>query len=185
MNLKLKARITEANIELIDYNGFMYNLHKMELKALKDVKILIPTFVDISEGDCIETEDWKLVLMSNEQPVDLAVRVGKYELVSSDDFEPSMYLNTRITGIFLTSDKCYLKTVGPDKKPFYMATLKIKDAKYGPYDMLAVAFGDQAKKLSTVPRQSTLQCEATLKRRRNNPGFELAIVNFRVKTEGK
>lgn len=184
MNVELKARITEANLGIIDINGFKFNLHKMEVGTLKDFKILLPIFNDISVGDCIVTEDWVITrLGTSNKPVDLCVRVKSFKLVPSEGFELSKYLNGNIVGKFLNSDKCYLRTVGVDAKPFYMATLKLKDSFDAPYEMLIVAFGNQAKKLSTVKKRSIIKCEVTVKHRKNEEGYEFAVINLEVISE--
>jgi hypothetical protein len=187
MNCELKARITEANIgDVVDINGFKYNLHKMEVETLKGFKILLPIFNDISVGDCIVTSDWVITrLGTSDKPVDLCLCVKKFDFVPSEGFELSKYLNGKVVGMFLNSDKCYLRTVGPDAKPFYMATLKSKDMLKAPYAMPVVAFGNQAKKLSTVKKQSILECEVTVKERRYSEGYEFAIVNLEVISEVK
>lgn len=186
MNCELKARITETNLEVVDINGFKFNLHKMEVGTLKDFKILLPIFNDVSVGDCIVTSDWDISRLGTcNKPVDLCVRVKNFELVPSDGFVPSKYLNGKIVGMFLNSDKCYLRTVGPDQKPFYMATLKIKDSFKIPYEMLIVAFGNQAKKLSTVKKQSIIECEVTIKHRRGAEGYEFAVISLEVISEVK
>jgi hypothetical protein len=51
--------------------------------------------------------------------------------------------------------------------------------------MPVVAFGNQAKKLSTVKKQSILECEVTVKERRYSEGYEFAIVNLEVISEVK
>ena len=76
VNLELKLRITEANLGIVDINGFKYNLHKMEVGTLKDFKVLIPIFDAIQVGDCIVTENWIVTRLGQEtQPVDLCVRL--------------------------------------------------------------------------------------------------------------
>lgn len=184
MNCELKARITEANIDVVDINGFKFNLHKMEIETLKDFKILLPIFNDVSVGDCIVTKDWIITRLGTcDKPVDLCVRVRSFDLVPSEGFQPSQYLNGKIVGMFLNSEKCYLRTVGPDKKPFYMATIKIKDSFSNSYAMLLVAFGNQAKKLSTVKKQSVIECNVTVKRRRDADGYEFAVIDLEVISE--
>lgn len=186
VNLELKLRITETNIDVIDINGFKYNLHKMEVGTLKDFKVLIPIFDEIQVGDCIVSENWVVTRLGTEvQPVDLCIRLDKYALVEEDGFEVSKYLNAKVTGMFFNSEKCYLRTVGPDRKPFYMATLKLKDSYDINYEMLIVAFGNQAKKMSTVKKLSILDCEVTIKRKKELDGYEFAVLDFDVKNKDK
>ncbi len=186
MNCELKARITEANIDVVDINGFKFNLHKMEIETLKDFKILLPIFSDVSVGDCIVTTDWIISRLGNgNKPVDLCVRVKNFELVPSEGFKPSQYLNGKVVGMFLNSEKCYLRTVGPDKKPFYMATIKIRDSFKQPYSMCLVGFGNQAKKMSTVKKQSVVECEVTVKPKRDADGYEFAVISLEVISEVK
>lgn len=183
-NLLLKARIVEVNIEPVDINGFKYNLHTMQVGTHKAFKVLLPIYNDVSVGDCIQSTKWKVSrLGTNNKPVDLCIRVDEFELVSPDGFEVTPYLNTKVTGMFLNSEKCSLRAIGPDRKPFYMATLKIKDSFNMSYDMIIVAFGSQAKRLSTVKKSSVIECEVTIKQRKNNEGYEFAINNFEVKSE--
>ena len=179
VNLELKLRITEAKLDIVDING-------LEVGTLKDFKVLIPIFDAIQVGDCIVTENWIVTRLGQEtQPVDLCVRLDRYELVSEDGFEVSRYLNAKVTGMFFNSEKCFLRTVGPDKKPFYMATLKLKDSYDLNYEMLIVAFGNQAKKMSTVKKLSILDCEVTIKRKKEIDGYEFAVLSFDVKNKNK
>lgn len=181
MNLELKARITEANLGIVDINGFKFNLHKMEIESLKNFKVLLPIFNDVCVGDCFTTNDWIITRLGKDKdPVDLCIRVKTFELVSPEGFELSKYLNGKVVGMFLNSDKCYLRTIGPDLKPFYMATLKMKDSFNESYEMIVVAFGSQAKRLSTIKKQTILNCTVTVKRRRNAAGYEFAIVDLDV-----
>ena len=185
-NLILKSRIIEVNLDTVDINGFKYNLHMMQVGTHDSFKVLLPIYNDVSVGDCITSVKWKVTrLGTSNKPVDLCIRVDEFELVSPDEFEVSQYLNSKVVGMFLNSEKCSLRAIGPDRKPFYMATLKIKDSFNQSYDMIIVAFGSQAKKQSTVKKSSVLECEVTIKKRKNNEGYEFAINNFEVKSEGK
>lgn len=181
MNCELKARITETNLEVININGFIFNVHKMDVGQLKGFKVLVPIFHDVSEGDCIMTDDWAITRLGDgSDPVDLCVRISKFELLPQEGFETSAYLNGRVVGMFHKSDKCYLRTIGVTKKPFFMATLKIKDAFGVSFPMLITSFGKQAKKMSTVKSASILDCIVTVKRKLREPGYELAVIEFDV-----
>ena len=186
MNFELKARIVEVNNGIVDINGFKYNLHYMQVGTHEKFKVLFPIYNDVSVGDCFVSQKWKITRLGNDnKKVDLCVRVDEHEVVDSNGFKISDYLNTKVTGMFLNSDKCSLRTVGPDRKPFYIATLKIKDSFNLSYDMMIVAFGDQAKKLSTVKKSSIIECGVTVKSRKDGSGYEFAIINFEVKSEAK
>lgn len=183
-NIELKARIVEVNLGIIDINDFKYGLHKMQVGNLDSFKVLLPIYNDVFVGDCIVTTNWKLTRIGTEtNPVDLCVRVDAYDIASPDGFDVTKYLNTKVTGLFLSSEKCVLRTIGPDKKPFYMATIKIKDSFDISFDLILVAFSNQAKKLSTVKRASVIDCECTVKKRKNCEGYELAVLSFTNKSE--
>lgn len=185
-NLELKARIVEVNLGTVDINKFKYSLHIMQVGNLERVKVLLPLYSEIAVGDCISTTKWKISRLGSEnKPVDLCVRVDEFELQSPDGFVPSRYLNSKVSGMFLNSEKCILRTIGPDRKPFYMATIKVKDEFDVSYDMVIVAFGAQAKRLSTVKKSSVIACEVTVKERKSSPGYEFAIIDFEVKSEVK
>lgn len=188
MNLELKARITETNLDMVDMNGFKFNLHKMEVGKMKDFKVLLPVFSDVSVGDCFCSTDWIITRYCNsedEKSVDLCARIMKFDLCPSEGFEVSKYLNANVVGMFLNSEKCYLRTVGPDAKPFYMATIKITDAYKVPFGVLIVGFGNQAKKLSTIKKCAVIQCTVTVKHKRDSKGYEFAVINVEVISEGK
>lgn len=186
MNLELKARISEAGTEIVNINGFQYKLHRMEVGGHQKFKVMFPIFEDMHVGDCFVSTKWIITRLGREnKPVDLCVRVDGFERVNSEGFTVSEYLNGRITGMFLNSEKCVLKSVGPDLKPFYMATIKIRDSFKVSYEMLLVAFGKTAKQLSQVPKQSIIDCEVTVKSKRDKEGYEFAVINFVVKTEAK
>lgn len=182
MNFELKAKIVEVDLGIVDINGFKYNLHLMKVGTHERFKVLLPIYNDVSIGDCIFSESWVVTRLGSEnRPVDLCVRVDKLEIVNPDGFEISKYLNTKVVGMFLNSEKCTLRTIGPDMKPFYMATIKIKDSFGISYDMILVAFGSQAKNLSMVKKASVIESEVTIKKRKNNEGYELAVIKFEVK----
>lgn len=187
MNCTLKARIIETNLDIIDINGFKYNLHLGEVGKLTGIKLLIPIFDDVLIGDVIKTEDWVLTRTpdSSTEYIDLCVRVDKFEVLT-DDLTLSTHLISKVTGMFLTSEKCFLRELGPNKKPFYQATLKIRENgnEENPYSVVLVAFGQNAKKLSTVRKLSILKCEVTVKLRKSYEGYEFAVNEFEV-MEGK
>lgn len=181
MNLKLCGRITEANLGVYNINGFMFNLHKMEVNKQKDFKILMPIFKDIAVGDVFTTDSWCITRIgTNKNPVDVVIRANQFDVVLDKDAELSDYVNGTVIGIYLCSDKCYLRDVGPDKKPFFMATLKFKDSTGGQYELPIVGFGRQALKLSTIKNESLLKCTATLKQRKGAEGYELAVYSIEV-----
>ena len=184
-NLILKARVVEVNLDTIDINNFKYTLHKVQVGTHESFKALLPIYNDVSVGDCIVTTRWKVTRYDTEtKPVDLCIRVDEFELESPEGFEVSSYLNTKVFGMFLSSEKCTLRTIGPDVKPFFMATIKIKDSFGLSYSVPIVAFDSQAKKLSTVKKSSLLDCVVTVKKRKYSEGYEFAINSFEVKTEG-
>ena len=185
MNLELKARIIEANLDVVDINGFKYNLHLMELGTLKKFKVLLPIFDDVMVGDCFVSTNWIVTRYGTEEPIDLCVRVDSYEFVHDTNFSPSKYLISEMTGLFLNSEKCFLRTIGPDAKPFYAATLRVRDCFGDQFSNILIAFGNQAKKLSTVKKNSVIKCEVTVKARKYEEGYEFAVNNFEIISEGK
>lgn len=181
MNLELCGRITEANLDVVNINGFMFNLHKMEVQKQKDFKVLMPIFKDIAAGDVFITESWHISRIGESRdPVDVVIRVDQFDLVLDKETKLSQYVNGTVIGIYLRSDKCYLREVGPDKKPFFMATIKFRDSVGSTYELPIVAFGKQALKLSTIKRESLLKCNVTLKKRKGADGYELAAYNIEV-----
>lgn len=187
MNLELKAKITEANITVHDINGYKYNEHRMSIVNLKDFPLLLPIFCDVTEGDCFISTKWIITCLDpSAKPNVIMVRVDEAEIVSSDDFECTEYLNTKVTGLFCSSDKCYLKAIGPDQKPFYNATLKINNSFQQSFDMYLVAFGNQAKYLSTLKTKSVIELEVTVKRSKHYDNTELAVRKvIKIKQEGQ
>lgn len=184
-NVELKARIIEANIDIVDINGFKYHLHKIEVSTLKGFKVLIPIFDDVVVDDCIITTDWELTRFGNSDPVDLCLVVNAFKIDTSADFTLSKFIITEVYGMYLASEKCYIRAIGPTEKPFYMATLKLRDFHMESFSTVLVAFGNQAKKLYAVKKTSVLKCIVTVKERKNNTGYELAVNDFEVISEGK
>lgn len=179
MNLELKARITEANLGVVDINGYKYNKHKMSLVKISDVTVLLPVFNDICVGDCFQSTDWRLTCIDTEtKPTEVMVRVDSLELQSPDDFECSEYLNTKVVGLYCISDKCVLTTKGPDSIPFFTATLKVKNSFNKAFDLFLLGFGKQAKAMSTIKRASIVECTVTVKRRRRGKGWEFAVLTI-------
>lgn len=186
MNLELRARIVEANLDTIDINGFKYNLHKMEVQKLKDVSVLMPVYEDISPGDCFVSDKWKITCLNPKaKPQEIVIRVDKLDRQNPDGFVMSEYLNGKVIGLFCTSDKCVLRSIGPDKRPFFVATLKVKNAFDESFDMFLLAFSSRAKKMSTIKRQSIIECTVTVKRRQSGDGWEFPVSDIEVKAEGK
>lgn len=183
-NLELKARVTEVFPQLVDVNAFKYRLVTIEVEQVKNFRALVSIFHDVQAGDCIVTDKWKVTRIGKDtDPVDLCIRIDYLEVVPSEGFQMSDYLNAIVYGTYVCSEKCYLRTVGPDKKPFINATLKLEDADGDSFGMLLIAFNSNAKKLSTVKSRSSLKCEVSVKKRRHDPGYELTIISFNILKE--
>lgn len=179
MNEDLKVRISDVNLEVVDINGFKYNLHMVEYGNKKTIKTLIPIFSEVEIGDCIETNNWTLTQLGSKKPADLCIRIDSFDIVTdTKDFTVSKHLNCRVQGMFLNSDKCYLRTVGPDAKPFYMATLKIKDSLGLAYENIFIGFNNMAKKLSTIKKKSIIDCVVTVREKKDGKGYELACITI-------
>lgn len=186
MNLELRAKITEVNLGVVDINGFKYNKHKLQVQKLDSVDVLIPVYTDVCVGDCFVSTDWILTCLEPKQkPMEILLRVDKLELASPDDFTMSEYLNSKVTGLFCISDKCVLKTIGPDKVPFFNATLKVKNSFDESFDLFILAFRNTAKAMSTIKRQSIIECNVTVKRRKSGKGWEFPVSNIEIRSEGK
>lgn len=183
-NELLKARITEAYLDTVDINGYKFNRHRMQIKNLDSIDVLISVFEDIYPGDCISTDQWVLTCLSPKaKPMEVLIRIDKFERCNSEDFEMSEYLNSRVTGLLCTSSKCVLKAVGVDRVPFYNATLKVKNSFNESFDLYILAFAKQAKILSTIKGGSLIDCVVTVKRRKSGEGWEFPISNITVKSE--
>lgn len=180
-NLELKARVTKVFSELVDVNTFKYRLVNIQVGQVDEFPALVSIFHSVEVGDCFVTSRWKVTRIGKEtRPVNLCIRIDYLEVIPSDGFEVSEYLNSIVYGTFVSSEKCYLKTVGPDRKPFFNATLKLEDSDGESFGMLLIAFNSNAKHLSTVKSHSNLKCEVSIKKRRHDPGYELTIIRFTV-----
>jgi hypothetical protein len=186
MNVLLKAKITDTYLGVVDINGYKYNKHKMQVKQLDDIDVLIPVFEDVYSGDCIATEKWVLTCLSPKtKPIEIIVRIDAFERVSPEDFEISEYLNSKITGLLCNSSNCVLKTVGVDKKAFYNCTLKVKNSFNESFDLYILGFSKNAKMLSTIKGGSVIECIVTAKRSQKNAGWEFPVSDITVKSEVK
>lgn len=187
MNLELKAKITKANVGIHDINGYKYNEHRMSIVNLEDFPVLLPIFDDVTEGDCFISTKWIITCLDpSVKPNIIMVRVDEAQIVSDENFECTEYLNTKVTGLFCSSDKCFLRVIGPDRKPFYNATLKINNPFGQSFDMYLVAFGNQAKRLSTFKTKSVVELEVTVKRSKHYDNMELAVRQvIKIKQEGQ
>ena len=185
-NLELKLRVSEIGIDIIDINGFKYNLIKVDTKVIEGFKVLIPIFDQVEVGDVIRTEKYVVTrLGENTDPIDLVLRIDKFEVIGSGDTEISEYLNVRVKGMLTGSEKCILKTVGPTKKPFFMCTIKLLDEYQNTFGILLVAFNNSAKKVSTIPFASTVKAEVSIRPKLKQPGYEMAVVKIdRVENGG-
>ena len=186
-NNLLKLRITKTNLDIVDINGFKYNLHLAEVQTLEDFKVLIPIFDDVLVGDVVSTTEWTITHLGacDANPIDLCVRVDKFTLITSGDYTLTKYLNTWVHGLLLVSEKNTLQCVGVNKKPFFVATLKIKDECGNGFPMLLTSFGAVAKKMSTMKKGFVLKCEVTVKRLRQKNGWELSCLSVEVIQEGE
>ena len=186
-NNNVKLRITKTNLDIVDLNGFKYNLHLAEVQTLADFKVLIPIFDDVLVGDVIESNEWVVTHLGScdAKPIDLCIRIDKFQIVTGEDYTLSKYLNSVVHGILIVSEKNQLQVVGVDKHPFFVATLKIKDEYGEGFPMLLTAFRNEAKKMSTMKRGSVLKCEVTVKRLRSTAGYELSCLTAEVIQEAK
>lgn len=185
-NNLLKLRITKTNLDIVDLNGFKYNLHLAEVQTLEDFKVLIPIFDDVLVGDVVSTEDWVITHLGecDANPIDLCIRIGKFDLITGGDYTLTKYLNSWVYGLLLVSERNSLQCVGVNRRPFFVATLKIKDEYGNGFPVLLTSFGDVAKKISTMKRGFILKCEVTVKRLRQTPGYELSCLSAEIVQEG-
>ena len=178
-NLELKLRVCETGLDVVDINGFKYNLIKVDTKVVKGFKVLIPIFDQVEVDDVIKTEKYQVTrLGENAEPIDLVIRIDKFEIIGTGDKDISEYLNVRVKGMITGSEKCYLKTVGPDRKAFYMCTIKLLDEYRETFGILLVAFNNSAKKLSTIPFASSVTAEVSIRPKLKQPGYEMAVVKI-------
>lgn len=183
-NLELKAIVTEVGVDTYTINRFQYKVIKVDFKELKGFKILISLFDTVEVGDCIKFSHYRVTRMGTESnPVDLCLRVDKFEILPSEGFEPSEHLNVKVVGYLMGSSKCFLRTVGPEKKPFFLATLKMQDECSKNFGIMLVSFGNNAKKISTVKFNSLLECVVTIKPKLVDPGYEMATVSLSIVKE--
>lgn len=184
MNLELSARVAEVNLGTYAINGFQYKIIKVDFEELKGFKALVSVFDTIEVGDCIVFSKYRVTRMgADEEPVDLCIRIDKFAIVPEESFTISKYLNTKVTGLLLGSSKCFLKTVGPEKKPFFLATLKMKDEVDRGFGILLVSFGNNAKRISTIKFNSLIECVVTIRPKLVDPGYEMATVSINVKED--
>ena len=178
-NLELKLKVCEIGLDVIDINGFKYNLIKVDTEVIKGFKVLIPIFDQVEIGDIIRTEKYQVTRIGeNADPIDLVLRIDKFEVVGSGDGEISKFLNVSVKGILTGSEKCYLKTVGPNRKPFFMCTIKLLDEYQQTFGILLVAFNNSAKKLSTIPFASSVTAVVSIRPKLKQPGYEMAVVKI-------
>lgn len=184
MNLELRAVIVEANLGVVDINGYKYNKHRLRVNKLDSIDCYTQVFEDVCVGDCIVSDNWKLTCLDTKtKPIDVVIRIDTFELVPAEGFKPSDYLNSKVVGLYCISDKCVLRTKGPDKTPFFTATIKVKNEFDDSFDMFLLGFRNMAKAMSTVKKQSIVECTVTVKRRRDGKGWEFPISSIEVKAE--
>lgn len=178
-NLELKVRVSKVGLGIIDINDFKYNLIKVDTVRFKDFPVLVPVFDQVEEGDCLLLTRYKVTRMENSNdPVELCIRIEAFEIVERVGFEMSEYLNVKVRGILTGSEKCYLKTVGPDKRAFFMCTIKLEDDFRETFGILLVAFNTNAKKLSTIAFTSSVAAEVTIRPKLKVPGYEMAVIRI-------
>ena len=185
-NLTLKVRVCQANVAELDINGYKYNMSIVEVGNIPDMKAYIPSYISISEGDCLVTESWKITRYEGEEDfVDLVIRIDELSICDSKDFQVSPYLNCTVQGEFIKSAKCALKAIGPGRKPLLLASLKFWDEYSQPYTVLLAAFCNPAKRLAETPSHAILKAEVTVKRKQTDPGYEMAVIKYEVLEEEK
>lgn len=182
VNFDLYGKIEKANIELVDINGFKYNVAEITVANIKGFKALVPIFTSVSEGDYIYSSEWELTRGEEGiNPDKLAVRFDNLSVIDESEYTPLDYFRCKCVGLYITSEKCTLRSVGPRKKPLYLATLKIKDEKEEPFTVLITAFNKVAESLINVPRLSILAVDVCIKNKKYKPGYELCVSEFKVK----
>lgn len=185
MNEVLRARVVDAYMGIVDINGFKYNKALIRVEKLDDIPCLIPIIVDIYPGDCFVSTKWVLTcLKPRKTPMDIVVRVDELEQCAEEGFWMSEYLNAKVTGLFCSSSKCYLKEVGVDRVPFYAATLKVKNSFKESFDLFILGFQKVAKQMSSITSGTVIECVVTVKRRLNEEGWEFPVSSINIKSEG-
>lgn len=184
-NLELKVRVVEVGLGIVDVNDFKYNLVKVDTQGVRDFAVLIPIFDQVDYGDCLILKRYKVIRLKGDfDAIELCIRVESFEIAEREGFVISEYLNVKVRGILTGSEKCYLRTIGPDKRAFFMCTIKLEDDYGEMFGILLCAFNTNAKKLSTIPFTSSVVAEVTIRRKLRVPGYEMAVIKIdKAKTE--
>ena len=175
-NCFISAVVTKTDIGTVDLNGFIYNVVEVDIAQLHEFKVFIPVFADVDVGTIFTSTTWAVTRYKTEDSETLALRIDNLDIV--DKYEPIEYLTAKVTGMFVNSDKCKLKYVGPTRRAFYRCTLKLKDEFKESFSILLCGFKDNALKLSTLTRMTIIQAEVCIRDKRYEDGYELCINHF-------
>lgn len=178
-NLTIRGKVVDESTGLKDINGFKYRVVRADIANIKNFICYIPIFIEVGEGDCFETEDW--VLTRHDEgynPIELVARINTLTVIAADKYEPIENFRANVKGLFISSDKCRLTTVGPEKKPFIRATIMMKDEYGEQYTVLLTGFNNCATKLANVAKYKKLNAQVCIKRKRYVDGYELCCGKF-------
>lgn len=178
----LKAIVSEVGIDTYEINRFQYKVIRVNFGELQGFKALVSLFDTVEVGDKITITKYRVTRMgTDDNPVDLCLRIDKFTIDNSEDFVPSKYLNVNVEGVLMGSSKCHLKTVGPDRKPFYLCTIKLRDETNKSFGILLASFGNNAKKISTIKFNTFVESVVTIRPKLVDPGYEMAVVSISIK----
>lgn len=178
-NLELKVRVSEVGLGIVDINNFKYNRVKVDVQSMTGFDVLIPIFDQVDFGDCLLLKRYKVTrLEGTVDPVELCIRVETFDILERENFTPSEHLNVKVRGVLVGSEKCYLKTIGPDRRAFFMCTIKLEDDFGEQFGILLCAFNTNAKKTSTIPFSSSVVAEVTVRPKLKVPGYEMAVIKI-------
>lgn len=175
-NCYMTAKVTKTNIGTVDLNGFIYNVVEIDVANLTGFKAFIPVFVAVDEGVAFSSEKWAVTRYKTETEETLALRIDSLDYM--ENYEPIEYLTAKVTGMFVNSDRCKLKYVGPTRRAFYRCTLKLNDEFKENFSVLLCGFKDNALRLSTLTRTTIIQAEVYIRNKKFEDGYEFCIKTF-------
>ena len=182
-NLQISCKISKTGIGTIKFGTYVYNIVEVEIANMTNFKAFVPYWAELEVGDSFISEKWYITRFERDKnnPIHLAIRVDFLE--KTENYEPIKHFMCKVSGRFLTSDKCHITTTGPTQKTLYRCTIRLKDEDGEYFTVLLSGFQDVALKMSTTPRYSIISGVACVKPKKYSQGYELCLSEFEIKSE--
>lgn len=175
------VQIVEDKKQTHDINGYIYDVYIVRAAERLEILALFKHGSNVKEGDCIKASAVYLTNFDTDRtPVELALRISKYEVVDSRTFTLPNYLEVKCNGRIIKSKRVGIRRVGVTRKQFLSCTFRIRNEKGLTFNVLLVSFYKLAKELDELDDRVYVNIKARLFHKMKERGYELNLSGYEL-----